>query len=77
MVINVIERFGEPSKMDLAPYATLCKVLTTGKSTVDLYAQISHNDDDPIWNFIGTFPNNLEKKELRREFDALFIVNNV
>lgn len=70
--MNIIERFGEPSKMDIAPYRTICKVISTAKSTVDIYAQISNNEEEPVWNYIATFDANITQEAIQKEINALF-----
>ena len=50
----MIERFGEPSKMDTAPKGTLCKVSNSGE-IVEFYLQSNKNEEDPVWISLGTF----------------------
>lgn len=44
----MIVRYGPPSKMDMAPHHSLCKV-NTKHDTVEIYLQISHDEDSPNW----------------------------
>lgn len=44
----MIERYGPPSKMDTAPYKTLCKV-PKSQDIVEIYIQISHDEEKPNW----------------------------
>jgi len=60
-----IIRFGEPSKLDHAPYGTECKV--TRYKEFDIYIQISQNEDSPNWIFIGTFSNEFPEESLQVE----------
>lgn len=51
--VETIIRHGEPSKLDHAEYNTRCQVLHGQE--YDLYIQTSKNEEDPMWDFIGTF----------------------
>lgn len=62
-----INRFGEPGKMDHAPYGTECKV--TKHKDFDLYIQMSKNEENPNWVFIGTFQNEFPEEELKKEIE--------
>ncbi len=73
MSINIIERFGEPSKMDSAPYGYVCKV--TKKSSTDLYVQLSHNEESPNWNYLGNFDSDDIENKIQIELNALFSPN--
>lgn len=50
----MIIRYGRPSKMDTAAYHTLCKV-SNNSDTVEIYLQISHDEEDPTWIPIAEF----------------------
>ena len=52
---KIINRWGEPSKLDQAPFATQCKVFKNNHDLFDVYLQISHDEINPNWIFIGTF----------------------
>ena len=63
-MIRII-RFGEPSKLDHAPYGTECKV--TRSKEFDIYIQMSQNEENPNWMFIGNFQNEFPEEELKIE----------
>lgn len=59
----MIERFGEPSKMDTAPKGTLCKVCNHNSiDTVEFFLQINSNEEDPNWISLGCFNKDDEDK---------------
>lgn len=59
----MIVRFGPPSKMDYAPYHSICKVANSG-DTVEFFLQISHDDENPNWISIGEFPNTVSDEHV-------------
>ncbi len=46
----IIERFGVPSKMDTAPYKSICKVKS--ESHIDVFVQSSKDEEVPSWEHI-------------------------
>ena len=44
----MIVRHGPPSRIDTAPYGTLCKV-TNSTIKVEIYKQISQDEESPVW----------------------------
>lgn len=50
--MEYIIRIGEPSKLDHAPFGTLCKIIKGDE--IDIYRQTSHNEEDPVWIYIET-----------------------
>lgn len=59
-----LTRYSEPTKLDAAPYMSICKVGHRGK-TVDIYVQRNTNEDDPRWEYLGAFDNDIEEEEIR------------
>lgn len=49
---KVIIRHSQPSKLDHAQPGTKCHVLKPSKDTVDIYLQVSQQEDDPVWELI-------------------------
>ena len=47
----MIVRHGPPSKIDTAPFGTLCRV-SNSTNKVEIYKQISNDEDDPHWILI-------------------------
>ena len=45
---NITVRYAPPSRFDVAPWATMCKVMLEG-SDHDLYIQISKDETKPEW----------------------------
>lgn len=54
----IVTRFGEPGKMDTAKNGTICRVSSCPES-FDIYLQISHDEEDPNWTYIGTYSSSL------------------
>lgn len=48
-------RHGQPSKLDHAPRATICKVLKHLSDDCEVYVQINEDDSDPRWEYVGVF----------------------
>jgi len=59
----IVTRFGEPSKMDTAKFGTICRVSCTPES-FDIYLQISHNEEDPNWTYMGAYSSLISDTEL-------------
>lgn len=52
----MIERYGEPSKMDTAPKGTLCKVANYNTTDlIEFFLQINKDEESPNWISLGTF----------------------
>ncbi len=45
---TLITRYGPPSKMDMAPTLSVCKVVSSSSET-QFYVQLSSDDEDPKW----------------------------
>ncbi len=58
MELNIITRFGEPSKMDTAQFGTICRVSSSPES-FDVYLQISHDEVDPNWTYMGAYNSSI------------------
>lgn len=71
--INVIERYGIPTKMDQFPYGTSCKVYDHHHDNYDLYLQICQDTENPQWELLESFSkvsnqdniNNMIKSRLK------------
>jgi hypothetical protein len=50
---KVIVRHAAPSKLDQAKPGTKCHVLKPFSNQVDVYIQISSNEEDPVWEYSG------------------------
>lgn len=50
----MIVRYGPPSKMDYAPFGSLCKV-TNSSDKVEIYKQISHDEENPSWILVDEY----------------------
>ncbi len=59
----MITRYGAPSKLDMAPIGTFCKVSIPGNK-VEIYRQISNDEDCPNWIFIGEYPDSVTDADL-------------
>lgn len=55
-----LTRYSAPTKMDIAPYLSVCKV-ASGKDNVELYVQRNTDDMDPKWEYIAEV--SIETKE--------------
>jgi len=67
----MIVRFGEPSKMDMAPYKSLCKVANSS-NTVEIYIQMSHDEDNPNWVSMGTFNHGVSDEHIHAAIHQKF-----
>lgn len=61
----MLKRFGLPSKLDESPQGT--KLRVDHGETFDLYIQISHDEQNPHWEFIGNFTEDSYKLYLQNE----------
>lgn len=68
----MIVRYGMPSKMDTAPYHTLCKV-SNNSDTVEIYLQISHDEEDPIWIPIAEFAQPVSDEHIHTALKSLLL----
>jgi len=59
-----LTRYSAPTKMDIAPYLSICKV-GNGKDTVELYVQRSYDDMEPRWEFIADIPSDLDAEDIQ------------
>jgi len=62
-----IVRHGAPCKFDYAPLGSICKIAKDG--SVDIYMQMSHSEDDPRWEMVGTFSNNDSHDYIEKEIE--------
>lgn len=53
-----IIRHAKPTKYDLAPQGTMCKVVQALSREYFIYKQISSDEESPCWELIGTFTEN-------------------
>lgn len=60
--MEIITRYGPPSKLDHAARGTACKV--SHGLEFDLYAQIGKDEEDPKWIILGTFNNSTTEEQL-------------
>lgn len=51
----IMNRYGKPSHLDTAPYASQCFVRYHDKESYDLYIQTSKDQENPKWELIGCF----------------------
>jgi hypothetical protein len=50
-----IVRSGVPSKYDECAYGSVCKSVKPLRDEFDIYVQMSHDDNSPRWEKVGTF----------------------
>lgn len=62
--IRVINRQGEPSKLDTHNYLTLC-MRNLDCNLSDYYIQISHDPETPNWQYLGEMDNRATEILLR------------
>lgn len=62
--LRVIKRQGEPSKLDTANYLTLC-ISNSGYNLSNFYIQISHDPENPKWEYLGEIDNKAEDALLK------------
>lgn len=55
-----LTRYSQPTKMDVAPYMSICRVST--KEGIEIYVQRSSDDMDPKWEYIS---GDITDKELQ------------
>lgn len=53
---SVIERYGNPSDFDYAPYLSICINTTTGNAWV----QLARDDQNPLWERFSSLEDALE-----------------
>lgn len=68
--MQVMTRFGEPGKMDIAPFGTICKV-THCPEKVEVYVQLSHDESDPNWTLIEKFSCDVSDEMLQAEIKKI------
>lgn len=59
---ETIYRHGQPGHLDMLPNGTKC--LVERGSLVDVYYQVSLNDEHPVWEFAGTLPTDSDDEAL-------------
>lgn len=64
--LKIIIRHGQPGVLDEAPHGTACFV-PQGREH-DVYVQVSQISI-PRWEFLGTFPNNYKKSNLKEKIE--------
>lgn len=62
---TTLNRYGQPSPLDQAPFGTHCKVIK--QKEFEIYVQMSHNEEYPNWIIVGTFPKEISNIELINE----------
>lgn len=55
-----IIRYSIPSKYDLFPFGTICKSIKTFKKDFEVYVQVSRKKDNPCWESLGIFKEDME-----------------
>jgi len=68
----MIVRSGEPCKYDQSPYGTICKREKLMGEKIEIYVQISKNENFPKWELIGVFPKCSERatiNELKKKLN--------
>lgn len=60
----MIVRYGPPGKLDISPAGTFCKVSIPGNK-VEIYRQISNDEDSPNWIFLGEYPSAVTDVDLQ------------
>lgn len=60
IIPSTIIRHSIPTKYDSWPFGTVCKSIKIYKDEFDIYVQVSHTEDSPIWESVGTFNKNTE-----------------
>lgn len=68
----IVTRFGAPGKMDTAPFGTACRV-SSAPEAFDIYLQISHDEEEPNWTFIGTYDSQLSADDLHTEINRILL----
>lgn len=63
--IVFIKRYGPPGNLDTAPYGTICQV--DNEQEMDIYIQVSPEEETPKWERMGTYPQSYNKIELSNE----------
>jgi len=63
---SILIRYGEPGKYDHAPYGHICKVVKMMLDKDDVYIQLSNDEKNPSWTFVGSFEASLDNKEIRK-----------
>lgn len=51
---ETIYRHGQPGHLDMLPQGTRC-IVERG-SELDIYIQVSNDENNPAWDFSGTLP---------------------
>ena len=59
MPVEKLVRHGKPGKYDQASYGAQCKVIDN--KGFDLYIQRSNKEDEPDWEYIGSFPHDADE----------------
>jgi hypothetical protein len=54
-----IKRYSRPTSLDHAPKGTKCLVARPFEYNYDIYLQISIEEDDPKWEYIGIGQENI------------------
>lgn len=61
---NVILRHSAPTILDEVPFGTQCHV-PHGKDFINIYLQMSSDDSEPRWEFLGTFSIDLNQQAIQ------------
>lgn len=68
-----LTRYSEPTKMDVAPYMSLCTV-SNSKDTVDLYVQRSVDDMDPKWEYVSEISIKSTEEEVHEVISKRYMI---
>lgn len=62
-------RYGQPSRLDAAPYGSTCKV--NHGNWFEMYLQMNKNPEEPRWEAIGTFSPEQTKNDIKEEIASI------
>ena len=68
MSISILERSSEPSKIDTAPYGSICKVK---KENISLYLLTSKNEEMPQWHLITILHDSVSHDVIQFEIQKI------
>lgn len=71
MANSFLVRYGEPGKYDHSPYGTICKVIKGVSDICHIYVQLSRDETDPSWSFVGAFDLDKDENILKTVNDIL------
>lgn len=71
MTPNIVYRHSEPSKIDQAAYGTICKVKHSLDDKSLIYVQISHCEEEPNWNYVGSYKIDITDEIIIQEVEGI------